>query len=346
MNDRKGSPAAILAAASLIAAVALAGCARAPAAPAAARIAVFVPGFVQGSPTYEMLVAGTRRAAAEHPAATVDVTEAGFNQAEWQDKLTALVATGKYDLVATSNPALPALCAEVAKSFPKQKFVIIDGRLVHPRMHTVIFNQVEEGYLDGYMAGLVTLSSMPGANRDKKVGMVIGQQYPAMDRAIRPGFEKGVRDVDPSISVDVRVIGNWYDAAKAAELAQSMFDAGVDVVLTIAGGANQGVVKAARERGRYVLWFDANGYAVAPGTVVGSSVVAHDEATYRAVKAFLEGKLELGKAVTLGAADGFVTFLQDDPQYIQVVPESLRQKMAAQAERVRRNELNLVLPEL
>jgi ABC-type branched-subunit amino acid transport system ATPase component len=149
--------------------------------------------------------------------------------------------------------------------------------------------------VSGYMAGLVTTSAMTGANREKKVGMVIAQQYPVMDKAIRPGFERGFKDVDPAITLDVRVIGNWYDAAKAAELAQSMFDAGVDVVLSIAGGANQGVVKAARERGRYVLWFDSNGYAAAPGTVVGSSVVAHDEATYRAVKAFLSGKLELGK---------------------------------------------------
>ncbi len=187
---------------------------------------------------------------------------------------------------------------------------------------------------------------MPGANPQKKVGMIVAQQYPAMDRAIRPGFEKGLKDVDPAITLDFRVIGNWYDAAKAGELADSMFDAGVDVVLTIAGGANQGVVKAARERGRYVLWFDSNGYAVAPGTVVGSSVVAHDEATYRAVKAFLAGKLELGKAVTLGAADGFVTFVQDDPLYTQNVPQALRERMKAQAERVRRNELGLAMPEL
>jgi basic membrane lipoprotein Med (substrate-binding protein (PBP1-ABC) superfamily) len=152
--------------------------------------------------------------------------------------------------------------------------------------------------------------------------------------------------VDPAITVDVRVIGNWYDAAKAAELAHSMFDAGVDVVVTIAGGANQGVLKAAKDRGRYVLWFDANGYSAAPGTVVGSSVVAHDEATYRAVKAFLTGNLELGKAVTLGAADGFVQFVEDDPLYVQAVPEPLRRRLAAQADRVRRGELGLSMPEL
>jgi simple sugar transport system substrate-binding protein len=176
--------------------------------------------------------------------------------------------------------------------------------------------------------------------------MIVAQQYPAMDRAIRPGFERGLHDVDPAITVDFRVIGNWYDAAKAGELADSMFDAGVDVILTIAGAANQGVVKAARERGRYVLWFDSNGYAVAPGTVVGSSVVAHDEATYQAVKAFLEGRLALGKAITLGAAEGYVSFVQDDPLYVETVPPDVRARMKAQAEKVRRNELGLAMPEL
>jgi riboflavin transport system substrate-binding protein len=291
-------------------------------------------------------VAGTRRAVAEHPGATVEVTEAGFNQAEWQDKLTAMVATGKYDLVATTNTAMPGLCAEVAKRFPKQKFVIIDGRLVHPQMYTALFNQVEEGYLAGYMAGLVTTSAMPGANKDKKVGLVIAQTFPTMDKAIRPGFERGLKDVDPAITLDVRVVGNWYDAAKAGELAQSLFDQGVDVVLSIAGGANQGVVKAAKDRGKYVLWFDSNGYSAAPGTVVGSSVVAHDEATYRAVKAWLDGKLELGKAVTLGAKDGFVSFVLDDPLFTSSVPRELRDRMAAAAERVKKGEPGLAMPEM
>ncbi|HEB09960.1 MAG TPA: BMP family ABC transporter substrate-binding protein, partial [Spirochaetales bacterium] len=37
--------------------------------------------------------------------------------------------------------------------------------------------------------------------------------------------------------MDFRVIGNWYDANKAADLANSMIDSGVDVIATIAGGA-------------------------------------------------------------------------------------------------------------
>ena len=76
------------------------------------RVAVFVPGVVEGSPIYEMLVEGSKRAVAEHAQASVDVMEGGFNQAQWQEKITSLAATASYDLIVTSNPSMPSICAE------------------------------------------------------------------------------------------------------------------------------------------------------------------------------------------------------------------------------------------
>ena len=70
-------------------------------------IAVFVPGVVAGSPLYEQMVEGTGKAAAEYPNVSVKVLEAGFNQAEWEEKMTSLAATGEYDVIVTSNPAMP-----------------------------------------------------------------------------------------------------------------------------------------------------------------------------------------------------------------------------------------------
>ncbi|MFH5848934.1 BMP family ABC transporter substrate-binding protein, partial [Clostridium perfringens] len=91
-----------------------------------------------------------------------------------------------------------------------------------------------------------------------------------------PAFLEGARAVDPAFEVDFRVVGNWYDASKGAELARAMKAAGVDVIMPIAGGANQGVIAAAKEGGFYVAWFDDNGYAKAPGYVVSSSVMAQE----------------------------------------------------------------------
>jgi len=308
--------------------------------------AFFIPGFVEGSPNYEMLVEGGERAAAQASNVTTKVVEAGFNSAEWEQQLTSLAASGEYDVIVTSNPAMPAICAAVAARFPRQKFIVIDGFLEgNPQIHTVIFNQVEQGYLVGYMAGLVTTSDMPGANPDLEVGLIAGQQYPVMDEAIRPGFEKGLRAVDPAIELDFRVVGNWYDAGKAANLAASMFDAGVDTILVIAGSAAQGVLTESRERGRYVLWFDSNGYDLAPGTVVGSSAIRLAEATAETMEKAIRGTLTYGVARKLDVRDGYVEFITDDPLFRESVPEGLQEEMRQLMARFRSGDLGFAMPD-
>ena len=216
------------------------------------KIAVYVPGVVAGSPLYEQMVSGTEKAVKEFPNASMKVIEAGFNQGEWQEKMTSLAATGEYDVIITSNPAMPFITAEVAKAFPMQKFLHLDAYFApgNPQIYSMLYNQVEQAYFVGYLGGLVTTSKMTGANKDLKAGMIVAQEYPALTKMMKPGYEQGLKAVNAGITVDYRVIGNWYDANKAADLANSMIDAGVDVILTIAGGANQGVIKAAKEKGK------------------------------------------------------------------------------------------------
>jgi basic membrane lipoprotein Med (substrate-binding protein (PBP1-ABC) superfamily) len=324
------------------------GCQKSGSAPAGKEyaVAVFVPGITGGSPIYEMLVEGTKKAVEESGKATVIVVEGGFNQAEWQQKITSLAATGTYDLIITSNPAMPDICARVAEDFPKQKFAIVDGYLPgHPQIYTLLYNQMEQAYLIGYMGGLVTKSDLPGANGELKVGLIAGQQYPVMDRAIRPGFKRGLEEVDPGIELDFRVLGNWHDAGKAADLAASMYDAGSDVILAIAGGANQGIITVAKQRGKYVLWFDSNGYGLAPGTIIGSTVLKNDRGAYETVKLAIEGKLSYGAAVKVGAEDGFIDFITDDQIYIQNVPAPIREKMANRLQMFKTGALHLSMPD-
>ena len=310
------------------------------------KLAVFVPGVTEGSPIYEMLAEGAQRAVDESANASAQIVEGGFNQAEWQEKITSLAATGSYDLILTSNPAMPSICASVAKDFPKQRFAVMDGFLRdNAQVYTVLFNQMEQAYLIGYMGGLVTTSSMPGANPDTRVGLLVGQRYPVMDRAIEPGFERGLKDANPSIKLDFRVVGNWYDAGKAAELARSMIDAGVDVILPIAGGANLGVVKAAEESGHYVLWFDSSGYGLAPGTIVGSTVLRNDRASYETVKASMENKLDYGTPRVVGIREGYIDFVTDDENYRKLVPLEIRNQVESRLKEFKSGSRHLSMPQ-
>lgn len=308
-------------------------------------IGVFIPGVVAGSPLYEQLVAGTEKAVADYDHVTLKVLEGGFNQGEWGEKLTSLAA-GDYDIIVTSNPAMPFVAAEVMENFPDQKFVNLDAYMAgNPQMYTVMYNQTEQGYLMGYLGGLVTKSGMEGANADLKAGMIAAQEYPAMTEMIKPGYEKGLKAVDEGIELDYRVIGNWYDANKAADLANSMFDAGVDIILTIAGGANQGAIKAAQERGKYILYFDSSEYGLAPGIILGCAVLHQERAAYEVVTKAIEGTLPFGTAEVLHMADGYVDFADEDPLYGESVSEDVRAEMDAVVEKMRSGELKFAPPQ-
>lgn len=318
-----------------------------PAFAKAPKVAVFIPGARAGSPIYDGMAKGVEKLVAEIPGASVKVYEAGFNQAEWEEKLTSLVATGEYDFLVTSNPSMPDLINKISPSFPKQKFICVDGMLAgNPSLYTVLYNQLEQGYVTGYLAGLISMSQLPGANADKKVGMVIGQRYPVMDKLIAPGFEQGLKAADPGFVLDTRVVGNWFDATKAADLSKSMVAAGVDVILPICGSASQGVVKTMQEAGKYVVFFDGDEFAKAPKTILGCTVLHQEQLTYNKLKAAVDGKLPFGTADVVGMKDGYVEFLDKHPSFVDGVPASIRAKVLAVIEQIKSGKLQFKVPSI
>ena len=316
-------------------------------------VAVFVPGIVSGSPVYEMLVKGVQSGIEEYNAALKDgkeavkasIIEAGPNQAEWAQKLTATAATGEYSIIISSNPSLPELAVSVAQQFPEIKFIILDSHYEgNAQIFTVQYNQREQAYLAGYAAGLVTTAdkdSMQYANAAKKIALVAAQEYPVMNNVIFPGFAEGAKAVDSDITVDFRIVGNWYDATKGAELARSLSQEGVDVILPIAGGASQGVLSAAKELGFYVTWFDDDGYAKAPGYVVSSTALKQDKMAEELTLKALKNEIKYGEAETVGIAEGYVEFVEDSEIYVSAVAEEIRNKISEKYSEIKEGKLLL-----
>ena len=312
-------------------------------------IGVFIPGVMAGSAIYEMLAEGTQKAVEDFASAnpgtapSVTVIEGGFNQAEWESQVTTLAASGSYDLIVSSNPSLPEIVSGVSAKFPSQKFLLLDGELSgNPNVYTLRYNQREQAYMAGYIAALTVMEAEGGASGGaKRLGLVAAQEYPVMNNIILPGFIEGAKAVDTAFSVDFRVVGNWFDAAKAAELAAAMIRGGAKVLLPIAGGAGHGVIPAASEAGAKVVWFDTSGYAIRPGTIIGSTILRQDKAAYDKIMLYLKGSLPFGKAEIAGIADGLVDFVEDDPLYIAAVSQPVREKQAALVARLRSRELRL-----
>ena len=310
-------------------------------------VLVYITGVMAGSPPYTALAEGAQEFAADRDTVTVKIYEAGFNQAEWEEQLTSLVATGEYDIVLGSNPSLPEICERVGAKFPKQKFIITDAFYEgNDQIRTYLYNQYEQSLFLGYLAGLVTTSSMQYANSALKVGFIAAQEYPLLNRHMVPGFLEGARMVNPAIELDFRIVGNWFDANKAADLASSMRSAGVDVFASIAGGAAQGLFKVAQEQGAYIVFHNTNEYNAAPGRVVGCGSMEQKKLVKEILADVMAGDVTYGEASIVGVREGYIGFFYDDPAYTQNLPADIRQKFEAFMERVASGAIDYTLPPL
>jgi simple sugar transport system substrate-binding protein len=305
-----------------------------------ASVAVFIPGTLQGSPTYELLDAGVRKAVAEVPGSTVKTIEGGFNQAQWGEQIATLAASGEYQYIVTSNPAMPEIAAKAAQAFPKQRFIILEAWSKNPSYATLAYDHREAAYLHGVLGGLIAAEK----RAPPVLGMVVGQEYPDMNNAILPGFTEGLRSVSPDGKVEFRVVGNWYDAAKGAELAKALFDQGVAVILPIAGGANQGVITAAKAAGKSVFSYDIDGYGIEPGVVAGSGSILQDKASYELVKKALAGTLEFGKPQVVGIKEGYIDYLTGSEVYKKAVSAESRARFEAVIADFKSGKTHLEMP--
>jgi simple sugar transport system substrate-binding protein len=307
-------------------------------------VLVFVTGVLSGSPTYELMAEGALEFAALNSNVNIKIYEAGFNQAEWETQLLDLVSGGEYDLVIGSNPSLPELCVNAGIRFPKQKFIIVDAKYEgNPQISTYLYNQYEQSLYLGYLAGLVAISDMPFANNRKRIGFIAAQEYPLLTKQMVPGFLDGARLVDPAIELDRRIIGNWFDANKAAELASSMMDAGVTVFTSIAGGAARGMIKTASERGAYIVSFNTNEYSLAPGIIVGCGLMHQKKLIMEILADALAGKIQYGVSKTVGAKEGYLDFIADDPGY-KNLPADIREKFDSFMNDIRAGRINYIIP--
>ncbi|MCL2271211.1 MAG: BMP family ABC transporter substrate-binding protein [Treponema sp.] len=290
-------------------------------------VLVFITGVIAGSPSYELLSQGAQEFALNNKNIEIKIYEAGMNQAQWESQLTQMVSSGEYDIVIGSNPSLPEICAEVAKRFPNQKFIITDAQYEgHPQIRTFFYNQYEQSLYLGYLAGLITASGMPFANEGKRIGFLAAQEYPLLTRQMVPGFLEGARLADPEIELDMRVIGSWADANKAAELTAAMMNSGVDVFTAIAGGAAQGMIKTAADRGAYIVWYNTSVYDLAPGIILGCGIMEQKKLVMEILSEAVSGKIEYGISQTIGVKEGYLAFDFNNPLYKTGLSSGIRQK--------------------
>src|SRR5262249_16948113 len=146
----------------------------------------------------------------------------------------------------------------MAEKYPKVRFAHCGGLWTegkHPKNAGSYFGYIDEcQYLDGVVAG--------HTSKSKKLGFIAAKPIPQVLRNIN-AFTLGAKSVDPKITTQLVITGDWALPVKEAEAANSMIDQGVDVI-TCHVDSPKVVVETAERRGIFVCGYHANQATLAP----------------------------------------------------------------------------------
>jgi basic membrane protein A len=146
----------------------------------------------------------------------------------------------------------------MAEKYPKVRFAHCGGLWTagkHPNNAGSYFGYIDEcQYLNGIVAGFTS--------KTKKIGFIAAKPIPQVMRNIN-AFTLGAQSVDPKITTQLIITGDWSLPVKEAEAANSMIDQGVDVI-TCHVDSPKVIVETAARRGIYVCGYHADQSVLAP----------------------------------------------------------------------------------
>jgi basic membrane protein A len=217
--------------------------------------------------------------------------------------------------------------------YPDAKFILIDAvphsgngvADIGTNTVAVFFAEHESGFLAGVAAAAELETG--------KFGFIGGMEIPAVQK-FNWGFQRGVHYANTNITgvnvtMDAQdiVYQDSFDNMQAGrDLAAAMYDRGVDLIFTAAGGVGTGAIaeaKARAEEGQnvWVVGVDNDEYdrglysydSATRSVILTSALKRADHAAYLMVQAQLQGNFPGGQVLTLDAGKDGIGIPQTNP---------------------------------
>jgi simple sugar transport system substrate-binding protein len=196
-----------------------------------------------------------------------------------------LAAQGNKIIFATSFGFMEPML-KVATEFPDVKFEHATGYKTAPNMRIYDAKFYEDAFLAGIVAGKVTKSNV--------LGFVASFPIPEVLRNIN-AFTLGAQSVNPKVTTKVVWVNSWFDPPKESEAAQSLINAGADVLLQ--NTDSTAVLQTAEKNGKHAFGWDSDMSAVAPKAHLGSAIVDWGNYYKKAIKEAMDGSWKTERTV-------------------------------------------------
>ena len=223
------------------------------------------------------------------------------------------------ELVLTAGYQMGSILETVAPKFPNVKFAIFDVVIDLPNVASVNYKSNEGSFLVGTIAALKTETN--------KIGFVGGVDVPLI-REFEAGYIAGIHEINQDIQVYVKYISDdvtgFNQPDKAKEIALTLYNDGVDVIYVAAGGSGQGVLEAAQEQMKYIIWVDSNGNHLAPGIVLTSMVKEISSSVHTIINETVNGMFMPGIRL-IGLKGGGVDYTLDQHNQLSLTKDIVNQ---------------------
>jgi basic membrane protein A len=210
--------------------------------------------------------------------------------ADYAPNMETLTDAG-YDLIWGIGFLMGDAIKETAEINPDQKYAIIDfsyGPETPKNVACAVFQEEEPSFLVGYIAGKMT--------KTNKVGFVGGIKFPLIEK-FEYGYMAGVKLANPDAEVLRQYAESFTDAAKGKAITNNMYQQGADIVFHASGSVGDGVIEAAKEKGKWAIGVDKDQNFLAPDNVLTSAMKRVDNAIYDIGKRLMGGEFAGGETV-------------------------------------------------
>ncbi|KNZ34561.1 MAG: membrane protein [Methylibium sp. NZG] len=224
--------------------------------------------------------------------------------------LRDLATQGNKIIFATSFGYMEPM-VKVAAEFPDVKFEHATGYKMGPNLRVYDARFYQDAYMAGIIAGKMSKTGT--------LGFVGSFPIPEVLRNIN-AYTLGAQTVNPKIKTKVVWINTWFDPPKEGDAAQSLINAGADVLLQ--NTDSSAVLQTAEKAGKYAFGWDSDMSAVAPKAHLASAMVIWGGYYKKAVREAMDGTWKSERTVW-GVKEG-----QNDLIKInEAVPEETRKKV-------------------
>lgn len=259
----------------------------------------------------------------------------GVTDADYLESITNLY-DADYKFIIGPGYKLERAFAIAQDKYSDAKFVILDGSPTDENGNVVIgdntvaihFAEQESGFLAGVAAAVEI--------KDAEFGFIGGMKFPGVQK-FNYGFQQGLNYANENLGTNIilkaeNVIyqGAFDDKAGGQQVAAQMYDKGVKVIFTAAGGTGIGAITEAKSRATngdtsvYIIGVDIDQYAdgvydqsTNASVILTSAMKYIDHATNSIITTYVEGNFPGGQTLTLSVANEGVGIPSENPNLSQ-----------------------------